>query len=111
MLLLIRRFLASQDLTGDMIFEWPDFCRSSDRRNRKCTTKKTKKKQELKTRKIPKKPKATANFKFQSRVKKSWFYRFLLGCNPPNYVLVRSFGSRKETEVLTTDGNGKIKAS
>ena len=107
MLLLIRQFLASQDLTGDMIFEWPDFRPKKP----KMYHKKNEKKQELKTRKIPKKPKATANFKFQNRVKKSWFYRFLLGCNPPNYVLVRSFGSRKETEVLTTDSNGKIKAS
>ena len=66
----IRQFLAYQDLIVDMIFEWLEFLAEvqTEKKTEKVpqkTEKKTEKTQKIpKNRKQPKKPNATANFKF-----------------------------------------------
>ena len=77
MLLLIRQFLASQDLIMDMIFEWLEFLVEVQ-------TGKKPKKYHKKPKKPKKKPNATANFKFGTGF--FGFFRVFsvfLGCNPP----------------------------
>ena len=80
----IRQFLAFQDLSVDMIFEWLEFLvEVQTEKNRKSTTTYRKKpknteKKTKKTEKTEKKPNATTNFKFGTG-----FFRVFLGCNPP----------------------------